>query len=88
MGLEYLHSNNIIHKDIKSENIVISKEGYPKIADFGSAFNKSFCPTKDISKDTTAQIKAPEVIKDSTQYSEASDWWSFGCLLYELAFAQ
>ena len=77
----------IIHKDIKTENIVISKHGYPKLTDFGSSFNKNDLQNYDVTKETTLETKAPEVIIDSTQYSEASDWWSFGCVLYELAFA-
>ena len=41
MGIQYLHQNHVIHKDIKSENILISDQGYPKIADFGTAFIKN-----------------------------------------------
>lgn len=66
LAIEYIHSMGIIHKDIKSENIVISKHGYPKLTDFGSSFNQNDKGNYDISRDVTPEIKAPETIIDNT----------------------
>ena len=89
LALEHLHDKHIIFKDLKSENVIIDSNGFPKLVDFGNSFYKKtktdFKSDPFYFKDTTQQIKAPEVLI-SKDYDAASDWWAFGCLLYELAF--
>lgn len=62
MGLEYLHDNHIIFKDLKSENVVISKDGIAKITDFGMSIHKHNSKDSFSKKNPTLQISAPEVI--------------------------
>ena len=84
-GLEYLHRNNVIHRDLKPGNILMNEEHkHFKIADFGVA-------TKVIGENSntkrtetgTAWYMAPEVIKNE-KYSYPIDIWAVGCILYEL----
>ena len=91
LAIEYLHQNKIIFKDLKPENIIISKDGYPKLTDFGLSASIQTNPNEldsdFIKKSVTLSISSPEVL-DSNTYTEASDWWSFGCLLYEMTVGQ
>lgn len=81
-ALEHLHSLGIVYKDLKPENVVIAKSGVAKLTDFGLAVMN--VNSKFKLRATTIHISAPEVLTHSF-YSFASDWWSFGCLLYEMA---
>lgn len=88
LAIDYLHKNKIIFKDLKLENIIISKEGFPKLTDFGlsSSLDQDWIAETEPdfhAKSVTLSISSPEVL-DSNSFSEASDWWSFGCLLYEM----
>ena len=81
-GLNYLHSNNIIHRDIKPQNILIDKYNVCKIADFGFARYKE--------EDTLLKTvcgsplyMAPEIIKKQ-HYTESADIWSAGVLFYQM----
>ena len=82
LGLEYLHSKKIIHRDLKLENILLSKNKEPKISDFGWASS-----LKKINKRTTFcgtyEYMAPEVF-ESEKYDFSVDIWSLGILLYEM----
>jgi len=78
-GLNCLHKNRIIHRDMKPENILISADGSIKIIDFGTATN-SARPTSTVG---TPWYCAPEVITGA-EYNTSSDIWSIGCLAYEL----
>ncbi|KAL6064453.1 Suppressor of Sensor Kinase (SLN1) [Balamuthia mandrillaris] len=81
-GLVYLHSKNVAHRDIKGSNILITKEGKIKMADFGVAatINES---ERRFSVVGTPYWMAPEVI-DFSGHSTQSDIWSVGCLVQQL----
>ncbi len=81
-GLEYLHSKKIIHRDIKTLNIFLHKDGRVKIGDLGIAkvLLYSSCAHTIIG---TPLYLAPEVCQEKP-YNEKSDIWSLGCVLYEL----
>jgi serine/threonine protein kinase len=84
LGLEYLHYNNIVHRDIKAANILLRDDGKCQLADFGSSKKiietnkndtKSFCGTP--------YWMAPEIIKQ-TGHNRFADIWSLGCTVYEM----
>uniref|UniRef100_A0A8R1DWL4 protein kinase C n=1 Tax=Caenorhabditis japonica TaxID=281687 RepID=A0A8R1DWL4_CAEJA len=83
LGLDFLHKHNIIYRDIKLDNLLLDREGYVKIADFGlckenmGPFDKTstFCGTPE--------FLAPEVLSDSS-YTRAIDWWGLGVLIFEM----
>eukprot|EP00164_Ancoracysta_twista_P003180 GFYU01004243.1.p1 GENE.GFYU01004243.1~~GFYU01004243.1.p1 ORF type:complete len:1033 (+),score=320.77 GFYU01004243.1:301-3399(+) len=82
-GLEYLHSEGVIHRDIKGANILITKEGKVKLADFGVA-TKLDAEVEDPTVVGTPYWMAPEVIEMSGPSTAASDIWSVGCTIVEL----
>ena len=85
-ALFYLHSNNIIHRDIKPQNVLISASGIIKICDFGFARaidNK----TMITSIKGTPLYMAPELLKEYP-YNKKADLWSLGVILYELYVGQ
>ncbi|KAK4896572.1 Protein kinase of the Mitotic Exit Network [Elasticomyces elasticus] len=79
-GLVFLHEQGVIHRDIKGANILTTKEGLVKLADFGVATKSS---TDGASVVGTPYWMAPEVIELSGA-STASDIWSLGCTVIEL----
>lgn len=84
MGLFAMHDLNILHRDIKSDNIFCTSSGEIKVADLGM----SLCLTKDQAyrktKLGTGQWISPEVLEGGF-YSKKIDVWSFGCFMYEIA---
>nr|XP_014348563.1 PREDICTED: RAC-beta serine/threonine-protein kinase [Latimeria chalumnae] len=82
-ALEYLHSRNVVYRDIKLENLMLDKDGHIKITDFGlckegitdGATMKTFCGTPE--------YLAPEVLEDN-DYGRAVDWWGLGVVMYEM----
>lgn len=95
LGLDFIHSKNIVYRDIKPENIMIRSNGYPCIVDFG--LSKQLPYTKILENNEirtyskcytlcgTPEYVAPELILNSG-YDEAVDIWAFGVLLYEMIF--
>jgi serine/threonine protein kinase len=81
-ALECLHKNGIIYRDLKPENILVDSDGYVKLTDFGlSKADMHGCEAKSICG--TSEYLAPEVL-NAKGYGFACDWWSFGCLIYEM----
>lgn len=79
-ALQYIHSKDIVYRDLKPENLLLSKDGHIKIADFGLA---KLLKGKTYTICGTAEYMAPEVLQKKG-YGTAVDWWSFGVLIYEL----
>lgn len=78
-GLHFLHRNDVIHRDIKAANALVSIDGYVKLADFGSAQY-----TDDVhGTHGTPYWMAPEVIRQET-VGKAADVWSVGCCVLEM----
>eukprot|EP00929_Paragymnodinium_shiwhaense_P076858 TRINITY_DN39574_c0_g1_i1.p1 TRINITY_DN39574_c0_g1~~TRINITY_DN39574_c0_g1_i1.p1 ORF type:complete len:897 (+),score=195.19 TRINITY_DN39574_c0_g1_i1:110-2800(+) len=79
-AFEHMHPRNIIYRDLKPENVLLSETGYMKLADMGLAtvaIGKAYttCGTPD--------YFAPEMIQ-STGHTRAVDWWALGVLMFEL----
>ena len=82
-GLRFLHESNVLHRDIKGGNILVSDKGQVKLADFGCSKKITVDSTGTKTLRGTALWMAPEVIQSST-YGEASDIWSVGCTVIEM----
>ncbi|XP_071702507.1 MAP3K epsilon protein kinase 1-like isoform X3 [Rutidosis leptorrhynchoides] len=82
-GLVYLHEQGVIHRDIKGANILTTKEGLVKLADFGVATKLTEADINTHSVVGTPYWMAPEVIEMSGVCA-ASDIWSVGCTVIEL----
>ncbi|XP_013411766.1 ankyrin repeat domain-containing protein 12, partial [Lingula anatina] len=88
-GVEYLHANNVIHRDIKGANIMLMPNGIIKLIDFGCAkrlcINLSMSQTQILkSMKGTPYWMAPEVVTE-TGHGKKSDIWSIGCTVFEMA---
>ncbi|KAL7227839.1 hypothetical protein ACSBR1_022673 [Camellia fascicularis] len=85
-GLNYLHSQNVVHRDIKCANILVDASGSVKLADFGLAKATKLNDVKSCKG--TAFWMAPEVVNQKDGYGLAADIWSLGCTVLEMLTRQ
>ena len=79
-----MHNKNVLHRDIKSDNILYSADGDVKITDLGfSCFLSEQAAWRKTKKGTPNWV-SPEIAR-GVQYSKEIDVWSFGCFAHELA---
>jgi hypothetical protein len=82
LGLEHLHSHNIIHRDIKIENVMLDGAGHVKLIDFGLSREIAH-PVESMSPAGSLIYMAPELIAQH-QGGRHTDWWAFGVMAFEL----
>ncbi|GFQ07547.1 cyclin-dependent kinase g-2 [Phtheirospermum japonicum] len=83
-GVEYLHDNWVLHRDLKTSNLLLNNQGELKICDFGLA-RQYGSPLKPYTQlVVTLCYRAPELLLGAKQYSTAIDMWSLGCIMAEL----
>ena len=95
LGVHYLHSMGIIHRDIKGANVLVTNNGVAKLADFGCSRQLQDLQTsasaslENSLKNITGSVPwmAPEVIKQSGRLPKAADIWSLGATVIEMATA-
>jgi len=78
---EYLHSKDIVYRDLKPENLLIAADGYLKLTDFG--FAKVVGNGRTYTLCGTPEYLAPEILLNKG-HGKAVDWWTLGILIYEL----
>jgi len=89
-GLNYLHSQKVIHRDLKSSNILIDEHGRAKVADFGLSKVKLETSRRSKQKSAVGSYlwMAPELFRQPVRYTTQSDIYSYGMVLWEIASCQ
>ena len=83
-GIKHLHNNWILHRDLKTSNLLLNNRGQLKIADFGMARFTGDPPPKLTQVVTTLWYRAPELILGAEEYAFEVDIWGIGCIFSEL----
>jgi len=83
-GVHYMHTNRIIHRDLKASNLLISRRGELKIADWGLARTWNSEMKRLTNPVITLWYRPTELLLGCTKYSPKIDMWSVGCIIAEM----
>uniref|UniRef100_A0A668B048 protein kinase C n=1 Tax=Myripristis murdjan TaxID=586833 RepID=A0A668B048_9TELE len=83
LGLEFLHLNKIVYRDLKLDNLLMDADGFVRIADFGLCKEGMGYGDRTSTFCGTPEFLAPEVLTDNN-YTRSVDWWGLGVLIYEM----
>ncbi|ELR10916.1 extracellular response kinase, putative [Acanthamoeba castellanii str. Neff] len=89
-ALKYMHSGDVLHRDMKPSNLLLNSECLMKVADFGLARSIAALENEDVENPVltdyvaTRWYRAPEILLGSQRYTKGVDMWSIGCILGEL----
>ncbi|KAJ6244879.1 mitogen-activated protein kinase kinase kinase 20 [Anaeramoeba flamelloides] len=85
-GIKYLHQNHLVHRDLKSPNVLLTEKGKAKITDFG--LSKTMNTSMTFMNNTivgTPRWMAPELLRGEQNYTNKVDIYAFGILLWEIS---
>lgn len=83
-AINYLHTKWILHRDLKTSNLLLTKNGILKVCDLGMA-RKFGMPRRSFTNlVVTLWYRAPEILLGEEKYGPEVDWWSLGCILIEI----
>lgn len=89
-AIKYMHTGNVLHRDMKPSNLLLNSECFLKVADFGLARSIASLENETVENPVltdyvaTRWYRAPEILLGSTKYTKGVDMWSVGCILGEL----
>ncbi|CAH0696191.1 unnamed protein product [Spodoptera exigua] len=87
-AVQHLHDHQVLHRDLKTNNVLLSGDGVVKVADFGLAREYESPVGQYTPGVVTRWYRAPELLLLCSEYSAAIDMWSVGCIFAELITLQ
>jgi cell division cycle 2-like protein len=88
-AVDFLHSHCILHRDLKTSNILMNNRGEVQLADFGMARSVGHPAPRNLTQlVVTLWYRSPELLLGTTTYDSAIDLWSLGCIFGELLTRQ
>lgn len=83
-GVHYMHTNKVIHRDLKASNILVNRNGELKIADWGLARSWNKEMKRLTNRVITLWYRPPELLLGCVEYDTKIDMWSVGCIVAEM----